>query len=682
MTPERLHQIEELYHAARGKDAEARAAFLDASCGGDDALRRDVESLLNQPDALGTLPTVDAPSGGSFFFEDLVGRQLGAFRIVGLLRDGGMARVYKGYQESVDRFVAIKVLPRQYANDPRFVERFKQEAHIVAKLHHPHILPVFEHGESDGYTYLAMPFVETGSLTDRLGKGSVSIAETGRIIAQVCEALDYAHAQGIVHRDIKPSNILMDADGNAFVADFGIATILGNTRHLTQTGSFLASPGYCSPEQLTGGEVGSHSDLYAVGMILYELLTGTVPFQMDGSLGSLLKRANSTIPAPRVRNSRVSPRVEAVILKALAPSKGDRFATGKELAAAFSAALLPVDAREATLVTVSDPAARAEAPTRKLKGDASTDAASKPTRRRISVAAWAAMAVALLIVAALVATNLRRAETQAPAAVADSGALIAAAAAPAPEQPANAAPSADAAGGASASGGRQVTPPATVKKTESGSAPAGAAPAAAGDKASSASAGSTAKQMYNAPAGSENVSPGLKYRIVQQRGSGEADADPSTTFRSGDRVRFAFESNIDGYLYVVQAGSSGRWTVLFPNPDANGGRNAVVRSEEYLVPDNGWFAFDDTPGTEEVFVVLSKQALDTLPGFTTPVTRRETVDRAIVTGLQARIRPRDLVLEKDQSLAADGKTRQATYVVNRGELASQVAALIQLTHAK
>src|SRR6187431_1142220 len=153
MTPERLHQIEELYHAARAKDATARAAFLDAECGADAALRRDVESLLDQPDAVGTLPTVGALPGGSFFFEDLVGRSLGQFRIVGLVRDGGMARVYKGYQESVDRFVAIKVLPRQYANDPRFVERFKQEAHIVAKLHHPHILSAFDHGECDGYTY-------------------------------------------------------------------------------------------------------------------------------------------------------------------------------------------------------------------------------------------------------------------------------------------------------------------------------------------------------------------------------------------------------------------------------------------------------------------------------------------------------------------------------------------------
>ena len=615
MTPERLHQIEELYHVARAKDAGARAAFLDTACSGDDALRREVESLLNQPDALGTIPAAGGPSGGRFFFEDLVGRQFGAFRIVGLLRDGGMARVYKGYQDSVDRFVAIKVLPRQYANDPRFLERFKQEAHIVAKLHHPHILSVFDHGESDGYTYLAMPFVESGTLADRMARGPVSPAETSRIIAQVCEALDYAHAQNIVHRDIKPSNILMDAEGNAFVADFGIATILGNTLHLTQTGAFLASPGYCSPEQLTGGEVGSHSDLYAVGMIVYEMLTGTAPFQLDGSLASILKRADSTLPAIRLRNSAVTPQVEAVVIKALAPSKRDRYATGKEFAAALSTALLAGDAQDATRVAAGDAPAHAKAWTKTLKVDASSDAASDSNRRRIPAAVWAAAAVAVVIMAVFAATLLRRAEPQAPAAATDNGAPIAAPALPAPELPASAVPSGGTGTGSSASGAQAAAPSATVKNADASGPPASPSPIAARDEKASPSEIVTAKQLYDAPAGGETAKPGLKYRIIEQRGTGEADADPSKVFHSGDRVRFAFESNIDGYLYVVQAGSSGRWTVLFPNPDANGGRNAIVRSEEYLVPDNGWFAFDDTPGTEEVFVVVSKRALDTLPGF-------------------------------------------------------------------
>ena len=189
--------------------------------------------------------------------------------------------------------------------------------------------------------------------------------------------------------------------------------------------------------------------------------------------------------------------------------------------------------------------------------------------------------------------------------------------------------------------------------------------------------------MYTSSTPGDPVNPGLKYRIVQSRGSnGDVDADPVQTFHSGDRVRFAFASNIDGYLYVVQRGTSGQWTVLFPDPEANGGRNAIRKGEDYFVPNNGWFAFDETPGTEEVFVVLSTQPLDALPGFETPVTRRESVTASVVDGLQRSIQSRDLMFEKDRPAVVDGRTRQATYVVNRAELANRVAAFIPLQHAR
>jgi hypothetical protein len=400
-------------------------------------------------------------------------------------------------------------------------------------------------------------------------------------------------------------------------------------------------------------------------MILYEMLTGTAPFQLDGSLASLLKRAHSPVPAPRIRNADVTPQVEAVIVKALAASKSDRYATGKELAAALSSTLRAIDRQDATIVATRAARPTAAVETKTFQTAPTLVAPAGPTHK-IPLSAWAATAaIVVAIVTVLAATMWRRGEPQTKNVSSDSGAAIAAPAAPAPVHSA----------GGSAS-------PATLTNAEPPRQAAASTPAAARREPAPAPEVVTAKQLYDAPTGGETGKPGLKLRIVEQRGAGEADADPSKVFHSGDRVRFAFESNIDGYLYVVQAGSSGRWTVLFPNPDANGGRNAIVRSEAYLVPDNGWFAFDDTPGTEEVFVVVSKQPLDTLPGFNAPVTRRETVDRAIVTGLQAGIRPRDLLFEKDQSMAADGKAHQVTYIVNRSELANQVAALIQLTHAK
>jgi hypothetical protein len=162
----------------------------------------------------------------------------------------------------------------------------------------------------------------------------------------------------------------------------------------------------------------------------------------------------------------------------------------------------------------------------------------------------------------------------------------------------------------------------------------------------------------------------------------EADVDAGTRFQSGDRVRFAFESNVDGYLYVVQQGSSGRWTVLFPNPRINGGRNVIRRLEPYTVPSDDWFLFDDTPGTEQVFVFLSREALTQLPGFDRPVTRTETLSASVVDELQHSVAPRDLVLEKERAESASGQVSQATYVVNKNELGKSVHASVTLTHGQ
>jgi serine/threonine-protein kinase len=193
----------------------------------------------------------------------------------------------------------------------------------------------------------------------------------------------------------------------------------------------------------------------------------------------------------------------------------------------------------------------------------------------------------------------------------------------------------------------------------------------------------TAKQMYSASAGG-TANTGLKYRLIQQLPSGtEVDVDPSTTFRSGDRVRFAFESNIDGYLYVMQLGSTGRGTLLFPDPEINGGRNTIKRGQEFMVPNDYWFAFDNNPGVEQIFVVLSKELLTELPGFKAPVTTSQTPVQALaVNSVQQQIRSRDLVLEKDRPTPGATKPSQATYVVNKTEVGKAVATTIQLTHGK
>jgi serine/threonine protein kinase len=167
--------------------------------------------------------------------EDLTGRQFGPYRIIAPLGEGGMAAVFKAYHPGMGRYVALKVLPKQLAAEPEYMGRFEREARVLANLQHPHILAVFDFGEADGYTYIVMPYVESGTLDDFLQGGPLTLSQIRSVISQVGDALDYAHARGVVHRDIKPSNILLDERGNCLLTDFGISKILEGTARLTET---------------------------------------------------------------------------------------------------------------------------------------------------------------------------------------------------------------------------------------------------------------------------------------------------------------------------------------------------------------------------------------------------------------------------------------------------------------
>ena len=228
-------------------------------------------------------------------------------------------------------------------------------------------------------------------------------------------------------------------------------------------------------------------------------------------------------------------------------------------------------------------------------------------------------------------------------------------------------------------------PPATGQVASNPPAPG--APATAPTTAAAAPAtpaALTAKQIFynEGKGGAAGTNAGLRFRLIQKvADGGESDVDPNKTFKSGDSVRFAFESNIDGFLYVVQQGSSGNWTVLFPNPDINGGRNQIKKGEQYNVPDEAWFTFDDNPGTENVFVFLSRDQVSELPGFNRPVTRMESVQAGVVRDLQNQIKSRDLIFERERP-AAGAKPSQSTFVVNREEVGKAVSAVIQLVHGK
>ena len=269
------------------------------------------------------------------------GQTLGPYRIIIQIGKGGMANVYKAYQPSVDRYVAIKVLPSQLAESKEFATRFQQEARIIAKLEHPHILPVFDYGESDGIAYFVMRYLEAGTLKEKMEAGRpLPLNEIDRIFNQLADALSYAHSHGIVHRDLKPANALIDSYGNIFLTDFGIAKLLESaSSRLTQTDAIMGTPAYISPEQAQAQPVDQRSDIYSLGIILYEMVTGRVPFVADTPLAIIFKHVSDPLPLPSSIKPDIPASIEQVILKALAKDPRDRFSTAAEFAAAWKRAL-------------------------------------------------------------------------------------------------------------------------------------------------------------------------------------------------------------------------------------------------------------------------------------------------------------------------------------------------------
>ncbi len=271
--------------------------------------------------------------------EDLTGKQLGPYQIVAPLGEGGMAAVYKAYQPAMDRYVALKVLPRHFASDPQFVTRFQQEARVLAQLQHPHILPVFDFGEADGYTYIVMPFVKSGTLTDVLKGPALSLQQVRALVTQIGTALDYAHARGLVHRDVKPSNVLIDETGNCLLTDFGLAKIMEGSIHLTTSGAIMGTPAYMSPEQGLGQKIDRRSDIYSLGVILYEMAVGRTPYVAETPMAVVIKHINDPLPPPHTLRPDLPEALERVILKALAKHPDDRFASAGEMVRALQAAI-------------------------------------------------------------------------------------------------------------------------------------------------------------------------------------------------------------------------------------------------------------------------------------------------------------------------------------------------------
>ena len=286
----------------------------------------------------------------------LTGQQLGKYRILEPLGSGGMARVYRAYHATLDRYVAIKVLRSDLVEDSTFLSRFRQEAQTVAALRHPNIIQVFDFDVEDDFYYMVMELLDGDSLHTRLNdyrirRRQMSYGEMARILLNVLDGLAYAHAEGMIHRDLKPANILLTKKGEAVLADFGIAQIIGSTQH-TVSGALLGTLNYMAPEQGLKGTCDARSDIYAMGIIFYEMLTQQPPYRADTPLAILMKHVNDPLPIPHQIDPAIPVALERVVLKALAKEPDDRYQTAVEMAEAVRQAVAAADIELPTRISL------------------------------------------------------------------------------------------------------------------------------------------------------------------------------------------------------------------------------------------------------------------------------------------------------------------------------------------
>jgi hypothetical protein len=336
---------------------------------------------------------------------DLTGQTLGQYRIIERIGRGGMADVYKAFQPRLERYVAVKVLPPSLARTPGFADRFDREARAIARLNHPNILPVYDSGQEEELSYIVMRYVEGGTLQEMLGK-PLPLSTVVEMITQVGGALDYAHQEGIIHRDVKPSNVLMDKGEWALLSDFGLAKILEAGVKLTETGVGIGTPAYMAPELGKGEPADERSDLYSLGIMLYEMLTGRVPFEAKTPMAVVVEHISTPLPVPRTINPDIPEPVERVLLKTLAKDPIDRFQRVGEMVMALQKAVVgePGVTTIIPLVAEEKPP-RARTITEEVEREKATKAKGIPRKALLLRGGLIAVPILILAVIGLVIAN-------------------------------------------------------------------------------------------------------------------------------------------------------------------------------------------------------------------------------------------------------------------------------------
>jgi len=318
----------------------------------------------------------------------LIGKAMSHYTILEQIGQGGMSSVFRAVDLRDQRAVAIKVLSPYIAHEARFKARFEREIKLLGRLQHPNIMSILDFGDGEGLAYIVMPYIDTGTLSDRLVRGPLAPKDGARVVEQLASALSAAHAAGVVHRDVKPSNILLNSMGDVLLSDFSFAHQTDASQNLTGS-ALIGTPAYMSPEQCRGEPIDARSDQYALAVVLYQMTTGRLPFEGDTPMATALKHVNEPLPRPRLANPSIPEEVERVLVRGLAKDPSLRYATVLDLNDSF---------QEALRLTL-DPARR----TRTREADRTTAAYNRyqnvqprPRRRLVERTALAAALLAVL----------------------------------------------------------------------------------------------------------------------------------------------------------------------------------------------------------------------------------------------------------------------------------------------
>jgi serine/threonine protein kinase len=328
-----------------------------------------------------------------------IGENIGPYRIIEQLGQGGMATVFKAYHAALDRYVALKALHQAFNEDSTFTARFQREARVVAKLEHPNIVPVYDYSEHESRPYLVMKFIEGDTLKARFQRGALSSQEIEQVVTSVGSALGYAHQQGVLHRDIKPSNVLLSNEGIMYLADFGLARIAQAGESTLSADSIMGTPQYISPEQAMGKkDLDSGTDIYSFGVMLYEMVVGQVPFSADTPFSIIHDHIYTPLPLPMDVNPKVPEPVQRVLLKALAKDRADRYETIEDLVYAFKTAWTEAGVpMQGTAITMRPTSLKRETKVQAKPTVERTVASVPVVKKRSSLWMWVSIMLMLIV---------------------------------------------------------------------------------------------------------------------------------------------------------------------------------------------------------------------------------------------------------------------------------------------